>query len=246
MRKLYIILTSIILIAFSGCENAFRDELHEIHNEIDELRVMIDKANSNIEALQTIVYALQEKDYVTGVTPIIENGVEVGYTIAFSKSGIATIYHGKDGYTPQIGVRKDTDSLYYWTLDGQWLLDEDGKKIRAVGVDGEDGIDGVDGRTPVIGVRQHEGVYYWTLDGEWLTDSEGNKIPTTGKDGGIYITDRKKINLLYLKNHEIDLLHKIYSNPNVPIKNLLSAEEMKLLEDIIKFYKSPENIKDIK
>ena len=69
---------------------------------------------------------------------------------------------------------------------------------------------------------------------------------TTGKDGGIYITDRKKINLLYLKNHEIDLLHKIYSNPNVPIKNLLSAEEMKLLEDIIKFYKSPENIKNIK
>ena len=68
-----------------------RDELHEIHSEIDELREMLNQANTNIEALQKIVTALQSNDFVTGVTPIIENGVEVGYTIAFSKSGTAVI-----------------------------------------------------------------------------------------------------------------------------------------------------------
>ncbi|EKC61454.1 hypothetical protein LEA_12349, partial [human gut metagenome] len=55
--------------------------------------------NTNISSLQTIVTALQKNDYVTNVTPIMQNGKEVGYTITFSKSNPITIYHGKDGQT---------------------------------------------------------------------------------------------------------------------------------------------------
>jgi hypothetical protein len=29
---------------------------------------------------------------------------------------------------PIIGVKKDTDGIYYWTLDGEWLTDE--REIR--------------------------------------------------------------------------------------------------------------------
>ena len=75
--------------------------------------------NSNITALQTIVEALQNNDYITSVNDIYENGKVIGYTINFSKSGKVTIYHGQDG------------------KDGQ-----DGKP----GQDGTDGIDGVDGK----------------------------------------------------------------------------------------------------
>ena len=89
MKKVISIILSMLV--FLGCENMLRDELHEIHSEIDELREMLNQANTNIEALQKIVTALQSNDFVTGVTPIIENGVEVGYTIAFSKSGTAVI-----------------------------------------------------------------------------------------------------------------------------------------------------------
>ena len=52
---------------------------------------------------------------------------------------------GKDGHTPQIGVRKDTDGIYYWTLDGKWLTDSKGNKIPTTGKDGADGKPGVDG-----------------------------------------------------------------------------------------------------
>lgn len=47
----------------------------------------------------------------------------------------------------------DTDGVYYWTLDGEWLLDDEGNKMRVTGEDGKDGEDGV---TPVIGVAQDE------------------------------------------------------------------------------------------
>ena len=123
----------------------------------EELQDKVDQANSNIAALQAIVAALQNNDYVTSVVSVYEKGQVIGYTITFSKSGIVTIYHGKDG------------------ADGA-----DGKP----GADGSDGEDGKDGQTPVIGIKKDvDGVYYWTLNGEWLLDDNGEKVPASGKDG---------------------------------------------------------------
>jgi lysophospholipase L1-like esterase len=102
----------------------------------------------------------------------MENGKEIGYIIHFSQSLPITIYHGKDGadgadgkpgsdgqpgapgqdgengkdgHTPVIGIKQDTDGKYYWTVDGEWLVDANGNKIPTTGKDGEDGEDGEDG-----------------------------------------------------------------------------------------------------
>ena len=77
--------------------------------------------------------------------------------------GKATGSNGNDGNTPQIGVRKDTDGIYYWTLNGNWLLDDAGKKVQAQGMnggngsDGTDGEDGKDGITPQLKIEND----YW-------------------------------------------------------------------------------------
>ena len=121
----------------------------------EALKALVNQMNSNISALQTAVTALENNDYVTSVTPVTENGVVIGYSITFAKSGSIIIYHGEDGedgkdgvdgtdgQTPQIGIGKDTDGKYYWTLNGQWLLDSEGKKIPTTGADGKDGADGI-------------------------------------------------------------------------------------------------------
>ena len=70
--------------------------------------------NTNITSLQLIVEALQGNDYVTGVTPVVENGKTIGYTITFIKSGPVTIYHGKDGQqgtAPVIGSNRMAASI---------------------------------------------------------------------------------------------------------------------------------------
>ena len=142
----------------------------------EELKTLCNQMNTNIEALQTIVSALESNDYVTGVSRITENGEDIGYTISFSKSGSITIYHGKDGrdgtngadgsagedgYTPNIGIMQDSDGIYYWTLDGDWLLDGNGNKVVAVGrdgVDGEEGIDGAPGQNGNDGSPGQDGI----------------------------------------------------------------------------------------
>ena len=77
---------------------------------------------------------------------------------------------GKDGVTPVIGVALyDADGIYYWTINGEWLLDEAGNKIKAVGEDGKDGqdaqngTDGKDGVTPKLKVE--EGYWWVSYDG---------------------------------------------------------------------------------
>ena len=46
---------------------------------------------------------------------------------------------GIDGSAPVVGVKKDSDGIYYWTINGEWLLGENGEKIKAVGIDGVSG-----------------------------------------------------------------------------------------------------------
>lgn len=148
MKKLFTYLLVAITLIIAGCSESFDDsaiwdKLDDHESRITKLEELCKQMNTNISSLQTIVNALQNNDYVTSVTPITKDGETIGYTITFAKAQSITIYHGKDGkdgYTPQIGVKQDAGGIYYWTLDGDWLLDNDGNEIKAQGLDGKDGI----------------------------------------------------------------------------------------------------------
>jgi hypothetical protein len=91
---------------------------------------------------------------------------------------------GKDGVSPVIGVAKDTDGIYYWTVNGSWLLDDEGNKIKAVGINGQDGTQGVDGITPQLNIEG--GRWYVSYDDgkSWsdLGQATGD-AGTNGQDG---------------------------------------------------------------
>lgn len=103
------------------------------------------ETNTNIEALQTL---LSTTDYITAVTPVVKDGVEVGFTISFLNTPAITIYHGTKGDkgdkgdTPQIGAAQAEDGNWYWTLNGELLTDTDGNPIRANGTQGGQGDQG--------------------------------------------------------------------------------------------------------
>lgn len=62
------------------------------------------ETNTNIQSLQTL---LSTTDYITAVTPVMENGAEVGYTISFLNSDPITIYHGQKGDKGDTGDKGD-------------------------------------------------------------------------------------------------------------------------------------------
>ena len=145
---------AIVAVALSSCKR-----LDELESRVDSLEDRVSaietKLNENIASLQAAIAALEANDYVTEVHDLIDlqSGDVVGYELIFAHSGSKKIYHGKDGqdgtngqdgHTPAIGIAKDTDGLYYWTLDGQWLL-SGGQKVLAVGTPGADGAPGAPG-----------------------------------------------------------------------------------------------------
>ena len=135
MKRLFNILCAVLLLSLTACQyDEIRDKLRDHEQRIEQLEKQCRELNSNVQAVQAILNALQQNDYVTEVMKIMEGGVEVGYSLTFSKSGTITIYHGTDGTdgsAPSIGIKKASDGAYYWTSNGEWITDDDGNKIPA-------------------------------------------------------------------------------------------------------------------
>ncbi|MBE6235267.1 MAG: hypothetical protein E7112_03410 [Bacteroidales bacterium] len=164
MRRLsYILVALFTLLSCSTFDHsAIWDELREHEERIEALEAQCRQLNSNVEALQAVLTALQEHDYITDIIKIMEDGVETGYSITFAKGGTITIYHGTDGTegsAPKIGISKAADGEYYWTSDGEWLTDEDGEKIPAAVPDDPDG------RYVTPHFRVSDGRWYVSYDG---------------------------------------------------------------------------------
>ena len=151
---------AVVALALAACSDDYDDTalwntVNDHENRIAALEQWQDEVNNNIAALQQL---LNTNDMITSVTPVMENGKEVGYTIAFLHSDPVTIYHGEKGEKGDKGEQG---------IQGEQ------------GVQGTPGKDGVDGDTPVVGLlKGDDGNWYWTLDGELMTDPQGN--PRTG------------------------------------------------------------------
>ena len=162
-------------------DTALWDTVNDHEQRLAALEEWQNEVNHNIQSLYTLI---NTTDYITSVTPYLEGGVEVGYTITFLHSDPITIYHGKkgdkgeqgdkgdkgdtgeqgdkgdtgaDGHTPLIGLTQEADGNWYWTLDGQLMTDPQGNPIRANGEDGKDGQDGADGEDGQDGTPGQDG-----------------------------------------------------------------------------------------
>jgi hypothetical protein len=217
MKKLHLILLGLTICLFTACHDKLWDAIDDLDGRITKLEELCKEMNTNITSLQTIVDVLQSNDFITSIVEIKKDGEVVGYTIAFGKHEPITIYHGqdgkngqngadgkdgqdgqngadgKDGITPVIGVAQDTDGVYYWTLNGEWLLDDNGNKLPVSGKDGKDGADGTDGKDGQDGADGKDGITpllkiengYWYIsydNGATWTES-GKATGANGQDG---------------------------------------------------------------
>ena len=193
MKKIHLLLLGLTICLFSACHNELWEAIDGLDSRVTKLEELCKEMNTNITSLQTIVDVLQSNDFITGVVEIKKDGEVIGYTITFGKHDPITIYHGQDGKdgadgkdgqdgsanAPVIGVAQDTDGVYYWTLNGEWLLDDNGNKLPVSGRDGQNGTNGSNGQDGADG-----------KDGQDGTDGKDGADGQDGKDG---VTPQLKI-----------------------------------------------------
>lgn len=167
MKRILTMLSLVIMgFAATSCydDSALWESFNDLEQRVKTLETLCKEMNTNITSLQSIVNAQKNGDYIVDVSPLMEDDVEVGYEITFKEHGTVKIYHGKDGAqgipgqdgtpgtpgqpgadgapgaVPEIGVKQDVDGLYYWTLNGEWLLDAEGNKLPVTPKDGAQGV----------------------------------------------------------------------------------------------------------
>lgn len=177
MKKIYLFFVVAVL-SFTSCHTDIWNSINDLDSRVKALEELCREMNTNINSLQTLVEVLQTNDHITNIVPIVKGGEVIGYTITFQNHEPITIYNGSNGENggagnaPIVGVAMDTDGVYYWTVNGEWLLDDMGNKIRVTGRDGQNGQNGQNGNDGQPG-----------RDGQDGQDGQNGQNGADGQDG---------------------------------------------------------------
>jgi len=181
---------------FAACTD-YQDEVDALDTRVTILENLVQRVNSDIAALQTVISAVENGDVITDLKPYTSPNGTPGYQISFLNHDPITVLNGEkgekgqDAVTPEFTLEKDpsnpADDNYYWKLNGEWVTDPTtGDKLIAVGKDGKNGKDGEDGVTPQLKIIDN--VWYVSYDKDhkvWepLKDANEQPIVAKGKDG---------------------------------------------------------------
>ena len=176
MRK-GILLIFTMLATLIGCgqydDSELKSDINDLKSRMAALEQQCKNMNENLTSLQTIVNASQKQDGIVSVTDLPDGQ---GYSVKFVSGKVIYLYNGTNGTgssTPKISVRQDSDGIYYWTVDGEWLI-VDGKKVRASATDGKDAV------TPQFKIE--DGFWYVSYDGGNSWSKLGKATGDDGKD----------------------------------------------------------------
>lgn len=170
------------LMALIGCsydDTDIQKRLDDLDGQLTELQALVKALNSDVMTLKELVAG---KRFISDVQPGENGGYVITLVTSTGEISTITIDDGKDGTSSVIGVKQDSDGIYYWTLNGDFILDN-GKKLP------------VSGATPQFKIENsHWWVSYdngatWTDCGQAQTDQNLFKSVTTSEDGKlVYLT----------------------------------------------------------
>ena len=178
---------ALVALLQSGCDTLHGDRMEQIGARVEKLEEMVLDFNNQLAQLQVIVNTIHEHGYIT---QIVQNA-DGSYALRMSTGQTVTLRNGergKDGTakTLDMNAKEDADGNWYWTLNGDWLLGEDGKKIRVNPTDGQDDVN-LALALPQVRVNATTGNWELSTDGgtSW-SDMGVRAIGRDGKDDIFY------------------------------------------------------------
>ncbi len=160
------------------------DELQELGTRVEILEDELLQFNKDLQALHELIVVIEGRGYVTNV---IRNS-DGTYVIRLNNGKEITLHNGKDGKDGDtsdlhLGIAQADDGNWYWTLNGDWILDSDGDKMRAGAVDGKDGQDGKTNTAVIPQVQINPVTRNWEISTDGGQTWNDTGISADGKNG---------------------------------------------------------------
>ena len=177
----------------TACD-AYGDDLRDLGARVEELEKKALEAGEEIYALKQIAVTLEGHDHITNVV----KNTDGSYTLLFGDGEPVTIRSGSDGKDGERGddgevinevnlsIAKGEDGFFYWVLNGEWLLDGDGQRMRAGAIDGVDGKDGKDDPGTSVAIPQvriNSVTHHWEISTDGGVAWKDLGVSADGKDG---------------------------------------------------------------
>jgi hypothetical protein len=197
MKKVQNISLALAMLLIAACSE-FDDS--SLRNRIDDIRKRMEIIDENLTTINAQLETLSEITGGNVITSVNRDG-NGNFTLTYKDS--KNITHTVELAVksdlvnlPLLGVKLDTDGIYYWTTTvdeiTSWLHKPgDTEKIP------------VSGHTPVLSVDAQE---YWTIDGTRILDSNNQPVVATDDQTSIFkdaAVDRNGNLLLTLGNGEV-------------------------------------------
>lgn len=185
--KPYYLITLFLTAAIVGCQKyddtLLQNRISDVEQRLIDVENRCYSINQELKTLRELVDAAINKDGISSITRYSDEETgRTGYTLNFTSGRHITILDGKNGTdAPRLGVKQDTDGVWYWTLNGAWMLDEYGHRVIASGRNGQDGQNGSNGITPQL--RIEDGYWQISYDNGATWDTLGKATGEDGKDG---------------------------------------------------------------
>lgn len=193
MKKLSMFLASVLALMLSTWSCSYDDK--DLWNAVNDLDYRVEALEAAVKSLNEQTGVLQQlldnKLFIESVEDDGDGTRTLTLVSANGELSTIVIKDGKDGTNgtsgdtpsaPNIGVADDGSGNYYWILDGEPLLDSDGRQVP---VNGTDGAQGQDGKTPTFKIE----------DGQWWVSFDNGLTWTgpygkaTGTDGDAFFKD---------------------------------------------------------
>lgn len=167
--------------ALLGCQKyddtPLQNRISDVEQRLVEVENRCYDINKELKTLRELVDAVKNKDGIYSITQYSnEETGRTGYTLNFTSGRRITILDGKNGTdAPQLGAKQDIDGVWYWTINGAWMLDDYGHRVIASGQNGQNGI------TPQL--RIEGGYWQISYDNGTAWETLGKATGEDGKEG---------------------------------------------------------------
>ena len=132
-----VIICCIVVSCSKYDDSALKSEIGRLQDKASAIERLCKDYNDDLSAIRSLVQAAEGRDYIKNVEELPDSD---GYRITFTSGKTVEIHNGEDaiGDVPIVGVKKDSDGCYYWTMDGKFI-ERDGHRFKVEGEDGKNG-----------------------------------------------------------------------------------------------------------